>query len=63
MDLYAIGALPIGFGMRLAQDLKAMEHFAALSREEKESMISYIQGGKTGEEAEERVEMAIKQLH
>ena len=63
MDLYAIGALPIGFSMKLAQDLEAMEHFVAMSTAEKEKLIAYIQGGTTGEEAEERVERALESLH
>lgn len=63
MDIYEIGALPIGFSMQLSQDLSAMEHFAAMSRQEKEELISYIQGGATGEEAEERVQNAIRSLH
>lgn len=63
MDLYEIGALPIGFCMKLSQDLSAMEHFAAMPMSEKEEMIAYIQGGTTGEEAEERVRNAIDRLH
>lgn len=63
MDLYSIGALPIGFSMQLSQDLEAMEHFAAMSKAEKEQLIAYIQSGTTGEEAEERVKKAIASLH
>ncbi len=62
MDLYEIGALPIGFSMQLSQDLKAMEHFAAMSLAQKEELIAYIQGGSTGEEAEQRVHEAIMRL-
>ena len=62
MDIYEIGALPIGFSMHLGQDLKAMEHFVALSRLEKEALIEFIQGGTTGEEAEQRVKEAIARL-
>lgn len=63
MDIYRIGALPIGFCMQLSQDLSAMEHFAALSREEKEQIVSYIQGATTGEEAERRVHESVARLH
>lgn len=63
MDLYTIGALPIGFSMQLSQDLKAMENFVAMSKEEKEHLISFIQGATTGEEAEQRVHDAIVSLH
>ncbi|MDO5291268.1 MAG: hypothetical protein Q4F05_00830 [bacterium] len=63
MDIYSIGALPIGFSMKLSQDLAAMEKFAALPDTEKENLIAYIQGGSTGEEAEQRVEEALMRLH
>lgn len=63
MDLYTIGALPIGFSMQLSQDLKAMENFSAMSKAEKEQLISFIQGATTGEEAEQRVRDAIVSLH
>lgn len=63
MSLYDIGALPIGFTMRLSQDLKAMENFAAMSEREKIEIVNYIQGATTGEEAEERVTSAVARLH
>ncbi len=63
MSVYDIGALPVGFGFRLAMDVTAMEKFSALSAREKEEMIAYVQGGKTSEEAENRVETAIARLH
>ena len=63
MDLHSIGALPVGFAMRLAEDLTAMEQFCKLSESEKEQMVAYIQGGITGEEAEQRVRESIECLH
>lgn len=63
MSIYDIGSLPVGFGFKLAMDVAAMEKFSALSEEEKESMIAYVQGGETAEEAEYRVQEAINRLH
>lgn len=63
MSIYDIGALPVGFGFRLAMDVAAMEKFAALSEQEKEELITYVQGGTTAEEAEQRVDSAIQRLH
>ena len=63
MSVYDIGALPVGFGFKLAMDVKAMEHFSALSEAQKEELIAYVQGGTTAEEAEQRVETAIASLH
>ena len=63
MDLHSIGALPVGFAMRLAEDLTAMEQFSQLSEGEKEQMVAYIQGGTTGEEAEQRVRESIERLY
>ncbi len=63
MGVYDIGALPVGFGFKLAMDVAAMEKFSALSEEEKNDLIAYVQGGSTSEEAEQRVEEAIGRLH
>lgn len=63
MSIYDIGSLPVGFGFKLAMDVAAMEKFSALSEDEKESMVAYVQGGETAEEAEFRVREAINRLH
>ncbi|MDO5522319.1 MAG: hypothetical protein Q4G58_17635 [bacterium] len=63
MDDYSFAELPIGFAMKLAQDVTTMDHFAALSAAEKEELVAYIQGGNTGDEAEERVREALLRLH
>lgn len=55
--------LPLGLGMNLAQDPKAMEIFAKMTNKQKEDLISYLQGGVTGEEAEERMADALSKLH
>lgn len=63
-DLTSIkGELPIGLGMRLMQDRTAMDRFTALPDAEKKSILNYVEGGSTGEEAEERVAQTVKSLH
>lgn len=63
VSLYDPAALPIGFSLKLSQDLKAMENFTRLSYTEKESLVQYIQSSTTGEEAENRVNQAVYDLH
>lgn len=55
--------LPLGLGMLLAQDPKAMEAFGSMSNAQKSAMIGYIQGGATGKEAKERMTNALRRLH
>lgn len=63
-DLDSIkGELPIGLGMRLMQDRTAMDRYTALSDAEKKSILSYVEGGSTGEDAQERVATTVKSLH
>ena len=54
--------IPMGFGMELMQNPKAMDRFGKLTDEEKTALIKVIQGGSTGEEAERRVADAIERL-
>lgn len=54
--------LPLGFGMRLAQEPEAQEAFGRLSKEGKASLIGYIQSCATGEEAQTRIDNAVRQL-
>lgn len=54
--------LPMGFGMHLMQEPKAMDNYDTLTIPEQESVIRYIKGGSTGEEAERRVMNAVKML-
>lgn len=63
-DLDSIkGELPIGLGMRLMQDRTAMDRYTALPDAEKKRILSYVEGGSTGEDAEERVASTVKSLH
>lgn len=63
-DLDSIkGELPIGLGMRLMQDRTAMDRYTALPDAEKKRILSYVEGGSTGGDAEERVATTVKSLH
>ena len=55
--------LPVGLGMRMALDMKAMTKFASLSQEEKKNLINYVESSTTGEEARNRVSEVISNLH
>jgi uncharacterized protein YdeI (YjbR/CyaY-like superfamily) len=54
--------LPLGFGMRLAQDPRAMDTFGTLSEGQKAQVIGYIQSCCTGDDAERRIETAVSSL-
>lgn len=54
--------MPIGLGMELYQNKTALHYFAALSQEERNAVIKYVEGGKTGSEAKSRVNSAITNL-
>ena len=54
--------LPLGLGMRLAQDPRAMDTFGTLSEGQKAQVIGYIQGGATGDDALQRLETAVNSL-
>jgi len=55
--------LPLGLGMRLAQDPQAMEHYGNMTNEQKHALISYLQRAYTGDEALNRMNSAVKLLH
>lgn len=54
--------LPLGLGMQLAQEPKAMEAFGKMSKQQKASLIGHIQGAATGEDAKNRVVDAVNRL-
>ncbi len=54
--------LPLGLGMELAQNPKAMTAFGQMTHAEKASMIRHIQGAATGEDAKNRIANAVHQL-
>ncbi|NLL72108.1 MAG: hypothetical protein GX237_01085 [Clostridiales bacterium] len=55
--------VPVGLGMRLALDMKAMNNFANLSDVKKRELISYIEGSTTGNDAKNRVTEVVSGLH
>ncbi|MGI6150438.1 MAG: hypothetical protein ACOYIR_00565 [Christensenellales bacterium] len=55
--------LPLGFGMHLAQDAKALETFGRMTNAQKSEVIGYIQGATTGDDAKRRIAEAVKFLH
>lgn len=55
--------MPVGLGMRLALDLKAMTAFSNLSDAKKQELISYIEGSTTGDDAKNRVTEVVSNLH
>ncbi|MCL1807929.1 MAG: YdeI/OmpD-associated family protein [Oscillospiraceae bacterium] len=54
--------LPLGLGMRLAQEPKAMASFGTLSILQKTQVIEYIQAASTGDDAERRIDTAVSSL-
>jgi len=55
--------IPVGLGMRLALDMKAMTNFANLPDEKKRGLINYIESSATGDEAKVRVSEVVSSLH
>ncbi|MDR0325982.1 MAG: YdeI/OmpD-associated family protein [Oscillospiraceae bacterium] len=54
--------LPLGLGMRLAQEPRAMDTFGTLNEGQKTQVISYIQAASTGDDAQNRIETAVTSL-
>lgn len=54
--------IPMGLGMRLAQDPRAMTAFSGMSNQQKEAMIGYLQSGATGEATEALMEDVLNRL-
>lgn len=54
--------LPLGLGMRLAQEPKAMDVFGAMDEGQKARVVQYVQAATTGNEAKERIETAVTSL-
>ena len=55
--------MPLGFGMALYQNSNALHCFAALSQDERNNIIRYIENSKTGEEAKNRIDNAVSNLN
>ncbi|MEA4824041.1 MAG: hypothetical protein VB111_08005 [Clostridiaceae bacterium] len=54
--------MPLGLGIRIAQDPRATEAFAMLPEESRKRLILYVEGAATGDEALERVRNAVSAL-
>lgn len=55
--------LPLGLGMNLAQDPKAMDTFGKMTMEQKTNVINYIQSAQTGDDALQKINDAINRMH
>lgn len=54
---------PLGLTMSLAEDLEAMQTFSNLSTPVQEQLVHYIQSSTTGDEAKNRIEDVVENLH
>ena len=54
--------MPLGLGLRIAQDVRAMQAFSALSDERRQQLIGYVQAATTGEDAKARIRNAVSML-
>ena len=54
--------LPLGLGMQLAQNPKAMATFGKMSTAQKSRLIGHIQDASTGEDAKSRIERTVNAL-
>ncbi len=55
--------LPIGLSMLLMEDPVAMQHFAAMAKEEKMQVLKYVESGVDGDDAQRRIEHTVTSLH
>ncbi len=54
--------IPLGLGMALAVNDHAMQTYSNLKLEQKNEIISYIQGAQSGAEAKQRVKEVVTKL-
>ncbi len=54
--------IPLGFGAELAQNTAAHNSFAHLSDEQKNTLIAYVKGGASADDAKNRLATAIEEL-
>ena len=55
--------MPIGFGMELYQNSNALHCFAALSQDERNEIIRYIEKSASGEDVKKRINTAVENLN
>jgi len=54
--------IPLGFGMQMTQDAEALSRFSELTQPQRDRLISYVQGGSTGDDAKHRIHDVIEGL-
>ena len=54
--------IPIGLGLAIFENKQALDTFGRLSADQKRSVIGYVQGGVSGDEAKLRIRNAVNQL-
>ena len=54
--------IPIGLGMRIADNPAAMASFSKLGKEQKKQLIHYVQSAGTGDDASRRIRKAVDSL-
>ena len=54
--------LPLGLGMQLAQNPRAMQAFGRMSNAQKSELIGYLQSAPTGADAEARMSEVVNKL-
>ena len=55
--------MPIGLGMELYQNKNALHTFAALSQNERNDIIRYIEASENGDDAKKRINNAVENLN
>ncbi len=56
------GEMPVGFAMSLSMHPQAMQYYSGLSLQQQTDIVKYVQNNKTGMEAKEKVDSAIRGL-
>jgi hypothetical protein len=54
--------LPVALSMLLMENPLAMQRFNAMSKEEKATVLKYVESGLSGEDAKHRIEQTVKNL-
>ena len=54
--------LPVGLGTRLAEEPQGIANYGRLTKEQQLSVIQFIQGCKSGEDAQARIDQVVQHL-
>lgn len=55
--------MPIGLGIELYQNTSALNYFVALSQDERNDIIRYIENSSDGKDAKNRINNAVSNLN